>query len=673
MNQQDFIDVLSIETLFDGTEYIIPIYQRNYAWGEAQITQLIEDVLDSSKHRDQETGNQKVYYIGSLVTFKREEENRTLYETIDGQQRLTTLNILLSALKNQYSDKVQLNPFEFNLRFDSREVSSRTLRSLYQYGLQETSIKLNPSMVQAYEIVLRKLQEKFSEQTEYKGLQEFVDYLMKLVKILRIQVPEKTDLNHYFEVMNNRGEQLEKHEILKARCLDILTEKQEGTNELSDESERNRRTFHLIWESCAQMDRYMQYAYHIDIRKNIFGPDWDRIPGSYDEVNELTNRTTTTSDGTDGISCKDLLGQAKVDPPNVIIEEDDGQAQFTPVVSFSNFILHVLRISSGQDVQLDDKKLIQEFEKYVLDVEGDSKEQKIQRVKDFAYALFKSKHLFDQYIVKRAYRNGKDQWNILRLKKQDGANRGYYVGTFGDETDEGTGSINKRLTMLLSMFHVSFPQTIYKHWLTGALLYLYTRDGEIEANAYLHYLEKMSDAFLFDRLQRTERDYFEIIFTNKCAIQNEELLPTDIAQNLNIGTNVQNFIFNRIDYRLWLDFNTHMNQIENKDVDYLKVPVNRFEFGFRSSVEHYAPQHPKNKQDALSNVDDFGNLCLISRSKNSELSNYSPRSKKEHYSQQKTVESLKQRLMMCYANWDESTVEDHQQKMVEVLKIKTKI
>ena len=90
------IDQLSVQHLLEGDVlYRIPMYQRNYAWDEGEITQLIQDVIDYS-NREQH------YYIGTLVVFERQAANgATIYETIDGQQRLTTLSLLVSFLKNE--------------------------------------------------------------------------------------------------------------------------------------------------------------------------------------------------------------------------------------------------------------------------------------------------------------------------------------------------------------------------------------------------------------------------------------------------------------------------------------------------------------------------------------------------------------------------------------------
>ena len=87
----------SIKDIYCGNHgvpvtYVIPIYQRNYAWESDEICALIKDVHDSMDMC------KPVYYTGTLVTYKR-DENR--YEVIDGQQRLTTIYIILKALETQ--------------------------------------------------------------------------------------------------------------------------------------------------------------------------------------------------------------------------------------------------------------------------------------------------------------------------------------------------------------------------------------------------------------------------------------------------------------------------------------------------------------------------------------------------------------------------------------------
>ena len=111
-----------------------------------------------------------------------------------------------------------------------------------------------------------------------------------------------------------------------------------------------------------------------------------------------------------------------------------------------------------------------------------------------------------------------------------------------------------------------------------------------------------------------------------------------------------------LDYLLWLKY-------EQRD-----STVKSYEFTFRSSVEHYYPQHPMLGYDTLSPdiLDSFGNLCLISHSKNSRLSNFMPEAKREYY-QKNPIDSVKQYLMMKYKHWNEESINKHYQKMKNIL------
>lgn len=81
------VRTLCVKDLCNNDKYIVPIYQRNYAWGKDEIELLIQDILEALNKNES-----KNYYIGSLVVSKRKDG----YEVIDGQQRLTTLKLLLS-------------------------------------------------------------------------------------------------------------------------------------------------------------------------------------------------------------------------------------------------------------------------------------------------------------------------------------------------------------------------------------------------------------------------------------------------------------------------------------------------------------------------------------------------------------------------------------------------
>ena len=204
------------------------------------------------------------------------------------------------------------------------------------------------------------------------------------------------------------------------------------------------------------------------------------------------------------------------------------------------------------------------------------------------------------------------------------------------------------------MFHVSAPTQIYKHWLSGALNFCYS-DESIKSKDYIAYLENVAESFLYDRyLAIKPYEFYNIIYKHNGLKQNTK---SEINESLlDTGTQVENFIFNYLDYKLW-----------KKKYD----GYNKFEFAFRTSVEHYFPQNPISQVDKLDQniLDNFGNLCLLSRSKNSALSNYLPEAKRNHYIKVKP-DSLKQKNMMEKYNaskWGEDQIVQHRNEMVEIL------
>jgi hypothetical protein len=617
---------LNISELLNGnSHYSIPIYQRNYAWGEKEITQLIQDIADYA-----EKNAKKDYYIGTLVVYERKDESKGLiYETIDGQQRLTTLTILLSTLKN---NKTKLNFtndiswFKLNLAFDSRIKSTETLQNVYD-GNVSKKLNFNTEIKSAYEDCLKVLERIIKDKKDLT-VQQFCDYLFEKVLILRVPVPSDTDLNHYFEIMNSRGEQLEKHEVLKAKLLEIISK-----------SEAETKAFNQVWEACSNMEKYVQYGFNIAERNLVFGNnDWNNLEvKSFDDLTLLLNTSDQNSEN-QKLSAFDILKEQK-SFQNRNVQDNENPDRFNSVINFPNFLLHVLRVQQKTDIPLDDKRLLDIFDA-ILKNEND----KENFVKTFAFNLMKCKFLFDNYVIKREFLNGTDNWSLKRLKWYSG-NKVSYVNSFGVEENNDDAN-NNTILMLLGMFHVSTPTLVYKHWLNATLKFVF-ETNQITPENYATYLKTLAKSFLFDRyLANSPKDYFEIIYTNLGETKNTE---TEIDLNkLDQGTSVENFVFNYLDFLIW--------QEQNDD---------NFKFTFRSSVEHYYPQRPLDGLEQLqqTDVDKFGNLCLISNNTNSRLWNLPPDGKKSYFLNTNAYESLKQKIMLREEKWTLTEIDKHGNEM----------
>ncbi len=636
---------LSIRKLLSGgATYNIPMYQRNYAWDEGEITQLIQDVIDYLPEK-------RNYYIGTLVVFERTGGGRNIFETIDGQQRLTTLSLLASYLKNEKICDVSWYE-ELAIDFDSREHSRQTFGEIFKGRFTDDPAEvlepqeINTAILNGYRLIKKILPQKFAENKIEP--QDFSDFLFEKVQIMRVKVPKDTDLNHYFEIMNNRGEQLEKHEVLKSRMIEALNDDKESQNCL-----------HMVWEACANMEKYVQMGFSPIQRDDIFGAkDWGSFNvNDFETLREKINQNSVELPDKDTEQTLDeIIGQARGDVKQ--IRDDEAPERFNTVINFPNFLLHVLRVKTELDVPLDDKRLILMFETHIL-----KSDDAAEKVKKFTFELLRCKFLYDQYVIKREFIKGIDGWSLKRLKWNNGGatsrvGRGYYVNTFGDE--DANGADNRRILMLLSAFHVSTPTLVYKHWLNAVLHYLFTV-GTVRADAYLVHLGSVAKSFVFDRFlsKNGGLDYFEIIYQNKgiCQTLKENVSEDDMDFRLSFGNIKNNLIFNYLDYLLWVKPRTS------------KPIVKDYEFTFRSSVEHYYPQHPLPGHDSLPPdiLNSFGNLCLISHSKNSRLSNFMPEVKKGYY-QNNTIDSVKQHFMMEdeYKPWDEASIQTHFDEMKAV-------
>lgn len=660
---------LNIREFLSEGKYVIPIYQRNYDWGEREALQLLEDISDyaqKNKEQDKEQNKEQPYYIGSAVVFLRTAHGETYFETIDGQQRLTTLTILACLLKHQKEAGWFEKP---NLSYDHRKEADEALMMLVNGQLSQHPSAQN--IVSVYRLLEKHLQPMLTA----KGLdlETFADYLFEKVIILRIPVPQDTQLNHYFEIMNTRGEQLEKHEVLKAVLMGKLA---------PDEYQ----LFHLIWEACSDMGAYVQMNFSVDTRSVLFDDTWSKLGSkSFEELltalpRKESDNTTNIEDGaphtleslfTDANNLfKDAKRPKSYDLPRDGNADKGNAERFGSIINFPNFLLQVLKVcyhgspfyqkEVDAQIRLDDKALIPTFQA-VLSSLG-TEEEKTRFVKEFIMQLLLLRTLYDRYVIKREYVNGTESWSLKKLKYDTNHKTGSYVNTFSSsnkaEDAEPESDIGKEIRLLEAMFHVSAPTQIYKHWLNAVLYHVHTTDP-IEADSLRNRLYDLTRCYMLDvYLAKDGKKYsFEEIVYRKEGMPQNHIDDIDWGA-INQGCNVQNFIFNFYDFILW---KKKLGQHE------------KFDFTYRTSVEHFYPQKPMPGYEPLppEYLNSFGNLCLISSSMNSKFSNNMPKAKYDNFGssqEMRSALSLKLQEMMVSVNdgeWEKDQIKAHYEKARE--------
>ena len=666
------LEEMSISDVYMNSQntitYSIPVYQRNYAWEEEQITALVKDVYDSWQKN-----SSAPYYIGTLVTYRRNDRE---YEVIDGQQRLTTVYLIIKAMG--------IKDVKNKLTYSARSTSTFTIERLNKD--EKLGDEADVGIRNGYEFANKALK-SIVLSDERKGFQE---YFLQHVKLIHYDVPKDVNLNHYFEVMNSRGEQLEKHEIVKSMLGQYLNKQQLAT-------------FCRIWEACSEMNVYIQQVFP---DKTVSGSnlqdfrikDFMAIP----QQNEEEGKTTIMN----------LLSApiAQTGKSNTKDQND----RFQSIIDFPNFLLIVLKVtmmkSFGFDYKafkLDDKELLIEFKK-VLD--GKEPEQSQNFAREFAFNLLKARYLLDNYIIHHTLSDkelsGDNPWKLQYYKNENG--KGYPVNLSTDDKEQ------EEMVHLLSMFEVAFTPKQRKNYLVYTMMYLFD-NYKASKDKYLKFLQRLADKYFYhvylnaDSL--SERNLPKPNAFDEALLENGtlDILDTDCNDRdyrtvfesiYQLGSaDVPLFVFNYTDYMIWKKYadtlrgrNSKKGSKERNEFfellgcsDFELDSFKSFYFSrTRKSLEHFYPQAKAGAGKPLSEeeINCFGNFAMIGAEANSSGSDWSPKVKLDHYCDVKSnpvsVASLKFLIMMqmCRDNeakrdggmeWNAEDMKVHQQKMLDII------
>lgn len=582
MSNNKKIKEFNLNNIFLQDKYVIPIYQRNYAWEADEIEQLLNDINDFGSSNSDDN-----YYLGSLIV---DEIGESRFSVIDGQQRLTTIFLLLSYLGKNFSKDA--------LTFEAREKSNFTLRNLGENLDDKFRAK---EIDEGYNKIIKEFFIK-------NGKENFTEEKLKKIKIIRTQVPKNIDLNHYFEIMNTRGEQLEIHEIAKGKILSVI-------------KSEFRVLSALIWDSCAKMDSYIQMNFNTKIRKWIFGDNWDKFEWkNFDDIlnNDEIKQFLSKQDIKNKTSLCDMLEK----PKNVKEIDDDKNSEnerFEPIITFANFLLIINEAmpdsKQDDDASLDDKKFIKTLEKHWKSGEN---------ALNFVFNMLKFRFLFDKYIIKREIPknyNEDSKWSLQKLKQNQ--DKPSYVLTYQD--DEKT----QILRILQSALRITYTSPKTMHWIAKALFEL----NKDESVNLIEILEK----YACEKVRESN-------FMNTTGFAIERIVFTYLDYVLIRDKKVQNMTIDNFQFQF-------RNSIEHF---YPQNPAN----GVRWEDD---------KGEPLEALNCFGNLALITVSGNSQFLNFIPKDKVEYWKDVKK-QSPKLQIMSEKANdWSEEVAKNHGNEMLKLL------
>lgn len=633
-------DLCTVAQLFKSNAiYTVPVYQRSFAWRAEQIEQLISDMRDAIEHGEEN------YFLGNVIVTARGSASSE-YEVIDGQQRLTTLYLLLTYLAR--TDGVASRRFQRHatrLRYESRPRSSEALRRL-DGGFPEDSANTAPGSLedsgihQGYNII----QQYMDQHVSRDALQIFGTYLLDHVQLVRASLPGSTDLNRYFEVMNTRGSQLQPVDIVKARLMSYLPHESE------------RACFAWVWDACSKMDAYVQGPLargNPSLRDALFDENWSWLTASsFEDLLEAYNEhckpqsdpRQRTAPHASSISIDEALAIYSEKNASEAAEPTDAD-RFSSTIPFNSLLLHTLKLleSRANPIEdeggLDDKRLIKLFN-------TEFSEKRPGRVREFIAQLLRTRVAFDSFILKREFLatySDEGEWSLRKAVKTRSGNRSTvgYRNTYAGDSKVDSDTVDpatRDLLLLQGMLRVTYTSPRTMHWITLALH---------------HVLQAENPATVSMK---------DLVFLLQAYVRQKVREAFSFADEP-VGFNISRVVFAYLDYLLIVN-----NRVPDLASDYM--------FSFRTSVEHFYPQSPDEQQSgervSPANLHKLGNLALVSVGANSKFNNSLPLAKATNYRQTIETQSPKMHLMAAKTRqlgfWGDSEVEAHHQEIVNLLR-----
>lgn len=208
---------LTIKSILKKGKYIIPEYQREYDWSSVEIDEFLSDI---------EIAEDDDYFIGSIVVtgdFSGDE-----FKVIDGQQRITTITILLAVLRdklytmNENTLAAGINTFIFNT--DARGEAYAVLDNRMPYPFLQAYVQSNPSdkdltvnPIKDGEKKIKKAYDQLAKYIESYNKNQIEALREKVLNLIAVFVTADTESNAFtiFETLNGRGKDLSAFDLIK--------------------------------------------------------------------------------------------------------------------------------------------------------------------------------------------------------------------------------------------------------------------------------------------------------------------------------------------------------------------------------------------------------------------------------------------------------------------------
>jgi uncharacterized protein with ParB-like and HNH nuclease domain len=268
-------DKQNIDTVFSNTTYYIDFYQRQYKWTKDPVEILLDDIFyrfnsEYEKYKTNEIELDKLiekykwYYLNTYVTNKTDGK---LF-IVDGQQRLTTLTLILIKLYN-FSKELESKLSEwvstkivglsgYKKQFWMHHVEH--IKTMEQLFNNDNSVKIDISsgitaknMLENYKIIDKWINKQINDKHK---LESFIFYFLKRLVLVNLDVSQ-TDVPMVFEVINDRGVKLKPYEILKGKLLGEIKKDELESLKLDELWDNNIKSINNYSED--EVDEFFMY------------------------------------------------------------------------------------------------------------------------------------------------------------------------------------------------------------------------------------------------------------------------------------------------------------------------------------------------------------------------------------------------------------------------------
>jgi uncharacterized protein with ParB-like and HNH nuclease domain len=271
----------NIQQLFIGSESIrIPAYQRAYSWGDKQCSQFLDDLLEQKG---------KKYYLGQFLF---EKDGNTLF-IIDGQQRLTTTILFLSAIakikitKDQNVDSIREIYLTdvFKTIDDDQVIFKKVTQKHLVSAIDDTETISQKRIIEAFNFFETELSKLDNENLN------LIQQTLENAVISTFYITNKVEATQVFEYQNNRGKELSRFEVIKAYLMHQIyiqsTDNNQANNDIAEIQSIISKTYRYI----EAVEGYFTENELLDNYCNLFFNIGGNIEAIKEKLNKEENKT----------------------------------------------------------------------------------------------------------------------------------------------------------------------------------------------------------------------------------------------------------------------------------------------------------------------------------------------------------------------------------------------